>query len=82
MAIITLMTLEDFKKILRYVSPDSHLAVSDGVSYIWLVPMKSSKHRHYYFFKSPSANQVEEALKLLRNIGLEQIQGEVTVGKE
>jgi len=79
MAVITLTTIDDFKKVLKYVNSNSHLAITDSANTIWLVPLKSSRHRHYFIYKAPSEKQLREILQEIGKQGIEIIQGEVQV---
>ena len=47
MAVINVFSKEDFLEFVNALPPKAYVAVTDEVSYVWLVPIVTSNHRHY-----------------------------------
>lgn len=82
MAKITLKTRDDFKGFIEkyklIVRPDRYVVVTDKVSKITLVPLKTSRHLHYLEFQTDNPKEVEELLGYLEKQGFTVVTGDVT----
>jgi len=78
MAVINIHYKDDFLKIIRDVPPKAYRAVTDEMSYVWLTPKVTSRHRHYYKLDLEDPNEWEEIKKVLSEVGIEIIRGHVS----
>ena len=77
MAILYPESLEDFKQmVLANCQPTSHMAVSDSATYIVMVPIVTSQHRHYIVLEAEE-DTVKQLLDWLRSQGYRITRGRV-----
>ena len=75
------LSVEDFEKLAsKYpdiINPKRYYVVTDGAETLVLVPLKSSRHLHYYEIKA-RGESYERAKQFLENRGFTIVIGEVT----
>ena len=77
MAILRARSGEDFKQMVRAnCKPKTHMAVTDNATYIVMVPVVTSQHRHYIILESVET-EVKPIVDWLRKSGYTVVEGEV-----
>ena len=78
MARIYPQTIDDFKEaVIANCNPATHMAVTDNATYVYLVPIVTSQHRHYIILLDVDEETVQKALEWLRRQGFKIIRGRV-----
>ena len=78
MARIYPRTLNDFYTAVQMnCTPQTHLAVTDRATYVILVPIVTSQHRHYIVLQDVTEEEVTKALEWLQAHGYKVIEGRV-----
>lgn len=79
MAVINVTEKEDFIRVIREdIPPKAYKAVTDELTYVWLVPKVTSRHRHYYRLDLKDEGEWEEIKKELIKAGIGIIRGHVS----
>ena len=77
MAILYPESVEDFKQMVSAnCQPTTHMAVTDGATYIVMVPVVTSQHRHYIVLEAEE-DKVKQVLDWLRAAGYRIVRGRV-----
>jgi len=78
MARIYPYSLDDFRDaVLANCNPSTHMVVTDGATYVYVVPIVTSQHRHYIILQDVDEETVQKALEWLRRQGFKIIRGRV-----
>lgn len=78
MAILYPESPEDFKAMVKAnCKSDTHMAVTDGATYIVMVPVVTSQHRHYIVVEGFDEDVVKQLLDWLRSEGYRIVRGRV-----
>ena len=84
MAIIKVQELSDFENIINLIvqSRTKYLAVTDECSYLVLVPVVTSRHRHVYIFEGieDQVSKLLSKVKTYQNFTV--VKGQVCFGRE
>lgn len=78
MALIRVEKFEDFAKLAEQnATASTHVLVTDGASYAWLVPIVTSQHRHYILLEAVSEEDVKRAIEWARGKNIKIVHGSV-----
>jgi hypothetical protein len=81
MALIRVTAIEDFVRAAdANATPTSHIVITDGITYVWLVPAVTSQHRHYIYYEG-GEDEVKKLLSILSSKGFKVVHGTVELGK-
>ena len=70
--------LEDFKKtVLKNCNPATHMVYTDEATYIYVIPVVTSQHRHYIVLVDVDEVTIQKAIEWLRKQGFEVARGRV-----
>jgi len=79
---VSLMSTEQLRRLLdRFsdmINPKRYYVVTDREAYLVLVPVKTSRHTHYYELASVKREDLENLLAELERRGFTIIEGSVT----
>ena len=78
MARIYPSSFEDFREaVVANCNPTTHMIVTDNATYIYVVPIVTSQHRHYIILQDVDEETIQKALEWLRKQGFRIIRGRV-----
>lgn len=78
MARIYPQSLEDFREaVVANCNPQTHMAITDLATYVYVVPIVTSQHRHYIILQDVDEETIVKALEWLRKQGFRIIRGRV-----
>ncbi len=76
------VSIEEFRRLMKKYAdifrPDRYYVVEDGMERFIFVPIKTSRHLHYYEVRTKGGEEYEKFKQELKNRGFEVILGEVT----
>ena len=81
MAVISVFSKEDFLKFVERLPPRAYTAVTDEMTYVWLVPVVTSNHRHYIRLDLKEDGTWKEIRIALEDKGIPIIKGHVSFPK-
>jgi len=81
MAVINVFSKDDFERLLKLLPARAYVAVTDEVSYVWLVPTVTSAHRHYVRLDIRDEETWKEIKAKLEAHGFKIIRGHVSFPK-
>ena len=78
MAVINVIDKEDLLKIIKRLPGKAYMAVTDELTSVWLAPMVTSTHRHYFKYDLSSEEEWREIRKELEKAGITIIVGNLS----
>ncbi len=81
MAVINVFSKEDFLEFAGILPPKAYVVVTDEVSYVWLVPVVTSNHRHYVRLELKDDTTWREVKAKLESRGFKILHGHVSFPK-
>lgn len=81
MAVINVFSKDDFIKFTDILPPKAYVAVTDEATYVWLVPIVTSNHRHYVRLDIRDESTWREIKARLESKGFRIVHGHISFPK-
>ena len=78
MAVINVLSKEDLFKILKRLPGKAYMAVTDELTSVWLAPIVTSTHRHYFQLTFKDEEEWKEIRKELEKAGIMIVTGNLS----
>ena len=78
MAVINVMSKRDLLSIINMIPGKAYAAVTDELTYVWLTPLVTSNHRHYFRYDIRDESEWKEISKALEDAGIMIVRGSLS----